>query len=163
LFLSCFRDDLKATILAWCPYNESVIQKYLAKMRRLAHDETPFLLVVQLRATTIAWWPDDGNFIPLDTHDHDRAAHDETSYPPTNPLRILSFIRVGPPLLSDKCFIALLVDPFAKHLEGLYMGFYLLPNNNPSMPSTLSSHKMRDNPFLGQYTLKSQKKRKWGV
>jgi hypothetical protein len=28
-------------------------------------------------------------------------------------------------------------------------------------PSTPSSHRMRDNPFLGQYTLKSQEIRKW--
>jgi hypothetical protein len=96
LFLSCFKDELKATILTWCHDNDYVIHKYLAEMRRLARDETPFLLVVQLRATTLAWWPDDGNFIPLDTHDHDRMTRDETSYPPTTPLRILSFILVGP-------------------------------------------------------------------
>jgi hypothetical protein len=40
-------------------------------------------------------------------------------------------------------------------------GFYLLPNINPFGPSTLSSHRMRDNPFLVQYTLKSQEIRKW--
>jgi hypothetical protein len=40
-------------------------------------------------------------------------------------------------------------------------GFYLLPNINPSGPSTPSFHRMRDNPFLGQYTLKSQEIRKW--
>jgi hypothetical protein len=40
-------------------------------------------------------------------------------------------------------------------------GFYLLPNINPSGPSTPSSHRMRENPFLGQYTLKSQEIRKW--
>jgi hypothetical protein len=38
----------------------------------------------------------------------------------------------------------------------IYIGFYILPNNNPSGSSTPSSHRMRDNPFLGQYTLKSQ-------
>jgi hypothetical protein len=163
LFLSCFKDELKAIVLAWCPDNDNVTHKYLVEMRRLARDETPFLSVVQLRATTLAWWPDDGNVIPLDTHDHDRSARDETSYPPTNPLSILSFILVGPPFLTDKCFIAFLGDPWVKHLEGLYIGFYLLPNNNPSGPSTPSSHRMRDNPFLGQYTLKSQEIRKWGV
>jgi hypothetical protein len=166
-FILCFfhvlKDELKATVLAWCPDNDNVTHKYLVEMRRLARDETPFLSVVQLRATTLAWWPDDGNVIPLDTHDHDRPARDETSYPPTNPLSILSFILVGPPFLIDKCFIAFLGDPWAKHLEGLYIGFYLLPNNNPSGPSAPSSHRMRDNPFLGQYTLKSQEIRKWGV
>jgi hypothetical protein len=40
-------------------------------------------------------------------------------------------------------------------------GFYLLPNINPSGPSAPSSHRMRNNPFLGQYTLKSQEMRKW--
>ena len=49
-----------------------------------------------------------------------------------------------------------------KHLEELYIGFYILPNNNPYGPSTPSSHRMRDNPFLGQYTLKYQEIRKWG-
>jgi hypothetical protein len=29
-------------------------------------------------------------------------------------------------------------------------GFYLLPNTNPSGPLAPSSHRMRDNPFLGQ-------------
>jgi hypothetical protein len=69
---------------------------------------------------------------------------------------------VGPPFLKDKRFIAFLGDPWAKHLEGSYIGFYLLPNINPSGPSAPSSHRMRDNPFLGQYTLKSQEIRKWG-
>jgi hypothetical protein len=39
-------------------------------------------------------------------------------------------------------------------------GFYLLPNNNPFGPLSPSSHRMRDNPFLVQYTLKSQEIRK---
>jgi len=33
-------------------------------------------------------------------------------------------------------------------------GFYFLPNTNPSRPLASSSHRMRDNPLLGQYTLK---------
>jgi len=163
LFLSFFKDKLKATFLAWCRDNENVTQKYLAKMRSLAHHETPFLSVVKLRATALAWWPDDGNVIPLDTHDHDRPIHDETSYPTTNPLSILSFIHAGPPFLTDNCFICFFGDPRAKCMEGVYIGFYLLPNNNPSGPSTPSSHRMRGNPFLGQYTLKYQEIRKWGV
>jgi hypothetical protein len=163
LFLSCFKDELKATILAWCLDNDNVIHKYLAEMRRLARDETPFLSFVQLRATTLAWWPYDGNSILLDTHDRDRSSHDETSYYPTNPLGILSFILVGPPFLTYKFFISFLGNPWVKHLEGLYIGFYLLPKNNSSGPSTPSSHRMRENPFLYQYTLKSQEIRKWGV
>jgi hypothetical protein len=39
--------------------------------------------------------------------------------------------------------------------------FYLLSNINPSGSSSPSSHRKRDNPFLGQYTLKSQEIRKW--
>jgi hypothetical protein len=35
-------------------------------------------------------------------------------------------------------------------------GFYILPKINPFGPSTPSYHRMRYNPFLGQYTLKSQ-------
>jgi hypothetical protein len=38
--------------------------------------------------------------------------------------------------------------------------FYLLPNTNPFRPLAPSSHRMRENPFLGQYTLKSQEIRK---
>jgi hypothetical protein len=49
-----------------------------------------------------------------------------------------------------------------KHLEGSFTGFYSLPNINPFDPSTSSSHIMRENPFLVQYTLKSQEIRKWG-
>jgi hypothetical protein len=40
-------------------------------------------------------------------------------------------------------------------------GFYLLPNINSSGPLAPSSHRMRDNPFFSQYTLKSQEIRKW--
>jgi hypothetical protein len=132
-------------------------------MTRLACDENPFLLVLKLRANTLAWWLDDGNFISLDTHYRDRLDCDETSYPPNNPLRILSFILLGTPFLTYKCFIDFLGDPWVKHLEGLYIRFYLLCNSNPSRPSSPSSCRMRDNPFSGQYTLKSQEIRKWGV
>jgi hypothetical protein len=40
------RNELKATVLAWCPDNDSVTHKYLTEMRRLAHDEIPFPSVV---------------------------------------------------------------------------------------------------------------------
>jgi hypothetical protein len=96
-------------------------------MRRLARDETPFLSVVQPRATTLAWWSDDGNVIPLDTHDHDRPTHDETSYPPTNPLSILSFILVGPPFSYREafhCFLGGSLDEASGRF--IYIGFYLL-------------------------------------
>ena len=124
--------------MAWCPDNDNVTQKNLVEMRRLDRDEAPFFSAMQLRDITLDWRPDDGNFIPIDTHDHDKSTRDETSYPPTNPLSILSFILVGPPFLIEKCFIAFLGDPWVKHLEGSYIGFYLLPNDNPSGLSTPS-------------------------
>jgi hypothetical protein len=158
-----FRDELKATVLAWCPEDDSVTHKYFVEMRRLTRDETPFLSVVKLRATTLAWWLDDGNFILLDTHDHDRTTSYDTSYPPTNPLGILLIILVGPPILTDKRFNSFLGDPWAKHMAVLYIGFYLLPNNNPFGPSAPSSQIMRDKPILGQYTQKYQEIRKHGV
>jgi hypothetical protein len=40
------RNELKATALVWCPDNDNVTHKYLAEMKRLAHNETPFLSVV---------------------------------------------------------------------------------------------------------------------
>jgi hypothetical protein len=49
----------------------------------------------------------------------------------------------------------------ARSTSGRFIyGFYLLPNTNPSGPLASSFHKMRDNPCLGQYTLKSQEIRK---
>jgi hypothetical protein len=82
------RNDLKAIVLTWCVDNDSVIHKYLTGMRRLAHDEMPFLSVFQLRAISLVWWPYDGNVIPQNTHDRDRIARDDTRHPPTKPLRI---------------------------------------------------------------------------
>jgi hypothetical protein len=93
--LSCFhnfKESLKATALVLCLDNGNVIHKYLLEMRRLAHDDTPFLSTMQLRSITLAWWPDDVNFIPLDIHGHDRPTRDETSYPPTNLLIILNHV-----------------------------------------------------------------------
>jgi hypothetical protein len=43
----------------------------------------------------------------------------------------------------------------------LIQGFYLLPNTNASGPLAPSFHRMRDNPFLGQCTLKYEDIRKW--
>jgi hypothetical protein len=36
---------------------DSVTHKHFTEMRRLARDETPFLLSMPPRATTLAWWP----------------------------------------------------------------------------------------------------------
>jgi hypothetical protein len=54
-FIQKFKEKLKATSLAWCPDNDGVTHKYLAEMRRLARDETPFLSTMQLRVITLAW------------------------------------------------------------------------------------------------------------
>jgi hypothetical protein len=112
------KDYLNVSALVWCPDNDNVTHKYLAKMRRMAHDDTPFLSVVQLRDTTMAWWLDDGNFIPLSSHYHDSLSRDDTSYPPTTPIKH-SIILVGSPFLTNKHFIAFLGDPWAKHMEVL--------------------------------------------
>jgi hypothetical protein len=40
-------------------------------------------------------------------------------------------------------------------------GLYILPNINPSGPSAPSPHRIRDNPFLDQYTLKFMEIKKW--
>jgi hypothetical protein len=45
-FFHVLKNELKATVLAWCPDNDNVIQKYFAEMRSLARDETLFLSVV---------------------------------------------------------------------------------------------------------------------
>jgi hypothetical protein len=37
------KDEFKDTVLVWCPDNDNVTHKYLAEMRRLDCDETPFL------------------------------------------------------------------------------------------------------------------------
>jgi hypothetical protein len=45
-FFHVLGNELKAKVLEWCPNNDSVIHKYLAEMRIMDHDETPFLSVV---------------------------------------------------------------------------------------------------------------------
>jgi hypothetical protein len=55
LFISKFREKLKATVMAWCPDNYSVTHKHLVEIIRMARDETPFLSAMQLRAITMAW------------------------------------------------------------------------------------------------------------
>jgi hypothetical protein len=92
LFFHNFKERLKETSLAWCPDNGNVTQKHLGEMRRLSHDETPFLSAMQLRTITLSWSPNDGNFIPLGTHVHDIPTRDETSYPSTYLLRTFNHI-----------------------------------------------------------------------
>jgi hypothetical protein len=45
-FFHALRNELKTTVLAWCPDNDSVTHTYLVEMRRMTRDETPFLSVV---------------------------------------------------------------------------------------------------------------------
>jgi hypothetical protein len=68
---------------------------------------------------------------------------------------------MGPLSFKDKRFIAFLGDPWAKHLEGSYMAFIFYPTPNLLGLYPLLPIELRDNPFLGQYTLKSQEIRKW--
>jgi hypothetical protein len=59
------------------------------EMRRLARDETPFLLAMPPRATTLAWKPTNNSVIPLDSHGPNRMAYDETPYPLTRSFFII--------------------------------------------------------------------------
>jgi hypothetical protein len=52
--------------------------------------------------------------------------------------------------------ISLSLGSLVKNLEGLWLDFIFFQLQTYG-PSTSSSHEMRDNPFLGQYTRKSQK------
>jgi hypothetical protein len=45
-FFHVLKDELKTIVLAWSLDNYSVTHKYLAEMRKLARDETPFLSIV---------------------------------------------------------------------------------------------------------------------
>jgi hypothetical protein len=54
LFL-CFKKLVEGHCPGLVTRCDSVIHKHFTEMRRMAHDETPFLLVMQPRATTLAW------------------------------------------------------------------------------------------------------------
>jgi hypothetical protein len=45
-FFHVLSNELKAIVLAWCLYNDSVIHKYLVEMRNMARDKSPFLSIV---------------------------------------------------------------------------------------------------------------------
>jgi hypothetical protein len=62
---------------------DNVTHKHFTKMRRLARDETPFLLAMTPRETT--WFGDhmDGSVILLHDDGPNKMTHDETSYLPT--------------------------------------------------------------------------------
>jgi hypothetical protein len=127
IFLSCFKELVGGHCHGLVSRYDCVIHKYLMEMRRLAHDETPFPLVMQLKATTLAWRSNDGNVIPLNTYDHDRSVCDETSYPPTNTLSIHYHSFCGSPISYRETFHCFLGDPWVKHLKGFMIRFYLFP------------------------------------
>jgi hypothetical protein len=54
-FFHVLKDELKGTVLGWCPDNDNVTEKYLAEMKMMARDETPFLSAMQPRAISLAW------------------------------------------------------------------------------------------------------------
>jgi hypothetical protein len=99
------------------------------------------------------------NVTPLDTHGRDRSALDETSYPSTNLLSILYYL-VGP--LYSKISVSLLswVIP-GRSIWKVYTRLLSFTQHKPFWAFSPFSHRMRDNPFLGQYTLKFQEMRKW--
>jgi hypothetical protein len=55
LFLLCFKGKARGHCLGLVTRGDSVTHKHFTKMRRLARDETPFLLVMPPRATTLVW------------------------------------------------------------------------------------------------------------
>jgi hypothetical protein len=61
----------------------NVTHKHFTEMRRLARDETPFLLAMPL----LPWFGDQMNssVITLHAHGPNRLAHDDTPSPPTRP------------------------------------------------------------------------------
>ena len=70
---------------------DNITHKHFTEMRRLAHDETPFILVMPPRATTLSWLLVIGSVIPLHDHGPNRLAHDETPYPLTRSFFIIFY------------------------------------------------------------------------
>jgi hypothetical protein len=58
-YILFFFFSLKRLVRGHCPSmvvsGGNVTHKHFMEMRRLAHDETPFLLVMPPRSTTLAW------------------------------------------------------------------------------------------------------------
>jgi hypothetical protein len=94
------------------------------EMRRMAHDETPFLLAMQPRVTTLAWSPTASSVILLGTHGPNRLAHDETPYPLT---RTCFIIFMGPSCFLLRILLLLSRGSLGKAYQGLFLGFYLFP------------------------------------
>jgi hypothetical protein len=55
LFLFSFKKLVKGHYLGLVTSGGNVIHKHFMEMRRLAHDETPFLLAMPPRATSLVW------------------------------------------------------------------------------------------------------------
>jgi hypothetical protein len=64
--------SFKSLVRGHCPgvvtNGGNVTHKHLTEMRRLARDETPFLLAMPPKSTTFAWSPATGSVIPLHGH-----------------------------------------------------------------------------------------------
>jgi hypothetical protein len=55
LLLLCFKGRVEGHSLGLVTRGDNVIHKHFMEMRRLAHDETPFLLAMPPRVTTLVW------------------------------------------------------------------------------------------------------------
>jgi hypothetical protein len=80
----------------------------------------------KLKATVLAWCTDNDNVIHKYLAKMRRLTCDETSHPPTNPLSFhYHLFLCGSPVSYREAFHCFLGDPWVKHLEGLYLCFYL--------------------------------------
>jgi hypothetical protein len=104
LFLLCFKGRAEGHCPGLVTRGDNVTHKLFMEMRRLACDETPFLLVMPPKP--LPWFGDqiDGSVIPLHVHGHNRPTRDETSHPPTKTLSF--YLSYGFPFLTEKPFIA---------------------------------------------------------
>jgi hypothetical protein len=55
IFISCFKGRVGGYYPGLVTRGDNVTHKHFMEMRRLAHDETPFLLAMPPRATTLVW------------------------------------------------------------------------------------------------------------
>ena len=93
-------------------------------MRRLARDETPFLLEMKPRVTTLAWQPAGGNVILLGAHGPNRLARDETPHPLT---RSCFIIFMGLSCFLLRSFLLLSRGSLGEASQGFIIGFKKFP------------------------------------
>jgi hypothetical protein len=55
IFLLCFKGKIDGHCPSLMTRGDSVIHKHFTKMRRLSHDDIPFLLAMPPRYTTLVW------------------------------------------------------------------------------------------------------------